>query len=47
MLDAHASRLPEVTIVACMHKLLTIPDPMLRDQVIWNAANALETTETI
>ena len=33
-----AGKPKKVTIVACMRKLLTILNAMLRDQAMWNAA---------
>jgi transposase len=32
-----AGKLPKVAIVACISKLLTILNAMLRDQASWNA----------
>ncbi len=37
-----AGKLPKVAIVACMRKLLTILNAMLRDQTMWNAAKHLQ-----
>ena len=38
-----AGKLPKVAIVACMRKLLTILNAMLRDRTLWNAARHLQT----
>ena len=41
-----AGKPKKVAIVACMRKLLTILNAMLRDQAMWNAAKALQSPET-
>jgi transposase len=38
-----AGKLPKVAIVACMRKLLTILNAMLRDQAAWDAAKHVQT----
>jgi transposase len=38
-----AGKPPKVAIVACMRKLLTILNAMLRDQTLWSAARHLQT----
>ena len=37
-----AGKPKKVAIVACMRKLLTILNAMLRDEAIWNAARHLD-----
>ena len=37
----HAGKPKKVAIVACMRKLLTILNAMLRDQSMWNATRHL------
>ncbi len=41
-----AGKPKKVAIVACMRKLLTILNAMLRDQAIWDVARHLQTTKT-
>jgi len=41
-----AGKPKKVAIVACMRKLLTILNAMLRDQSMWDAAKHLQTTKT-
>lgn len=41
-----AGKPKKVAIVACMRKLLTILNAMLRDQALWNAAKHLQTPKT-
>ena len=41
-----AGKPKKVAIVACMRKLLTILNAMLRDQSMWNAAKHLQSTKT-
>ena len=41
-----AGKPQKVAIVACMRKLLTILNAMLRDQAMWDAARHLQTTKT-
>src|SRR5574343_581554 len=41
-----AGKPKKVTIVACMRKLLTILNAMLRDQAVWNAAKQLASGPT-
>ena len=41
-----AGKPQKVAIVACMRKLLTILNAMLRDQAMWDAAKHLQTTKT-
>jgi transposase len=41
-----AGKPKKVAIVACMRKLLTILNAMLRDQAMWDAARHLQTTKT-
>ncbi len=41
-----AGKLPKVAIVACMRKLLTILNAMLRDQATWDAAKHFQTQKT-
>ena len=40
-----AGKPKKVAIVACMRKLLTILNAMLRDQAIWDAAKHPQTTK--
>ncbi len=41
-----AGKPKKVVIVACMRKLLTILNAMLRDQAMWDAAKHLQVTKT-
>ena len=41
-----AGKLKKVAMVACMRKLLTILNAMLRDQTLWNAAKHLQPSAT-
>ena len=41
-----AGKLPKVAIVACMRKLLTIVNAMLRDQAAWDATKHVQSPET-
>ena len=41
-----AGKPTKVAIVACMRKLLTILNEMLKDQALWNAAKHLQPTQT-
>jgi transposase len=41
-----AGKLPKVAIVACMRKLLTILNAMLRDHSTWNAAKHAQDLST-
>jgi transposase len=41
-----AGKPKKVAIVACMRKLLTILNAMLRDQAVWNAAKHVQTPKT-
>lgn len=41
-----AGKLKKVAIVACMRKLLTILNAILRDQAVWNAAKHVQSPET-
>jgi transposase len=41
-----AGKPKKVAIVACMRKLLTVLNAMLRDQAMWDAAKHLQTTKT-
>ena len=41
-----AGKPKKVAIVACMRKLLTILNAMLRDQSMWNAAKHLQSAKT-
>ena len=41
-----AGKLPKVAIVACMRKLLTILNAMLRDQALWNPERHSQTPKT-
>lgn len=41
-----AGKLPKVAIVACMRKLLTILNAMLRDQAVWDASKHVQSPKT-
>lgn len=41
-----AGKLPKVAIVACMRKLLTILNAMLRDQAVWDASKHVQSAKT-
>lgn len=41
-----AGKPKKVAIVACMRKLLTILNAMLRDQAVWDAAKHVQTPKT-
>jgi len=41
-----AGKPKKVAIVACMRKLLTILNAMLRDQAMWDAARHLQTSKS-